>query len=312
MELLCPNCQQRVTVPDQFAGQVMKCPHCNNTFTTPSLAPTTASAFVPPPAPAAPVAAEPVAAPPASAPATADAVPAAHAPSPEPVTGDYRHRLGISLSPRVLPWIAVGALVIVFILTFFSWVGYYPGGIAVASQNAWQAAFGSYSYGANGLLIVYILFLLIALLAAVLVAVEGNVSIRLPAVVERLRPWRWALVSAITFLAFLFLVLQLLSGMNLVKSIRDDLEHSKAAAVVVNPAQIVQLHIKGLDEVTKAAGMAANKTEIEIALYMSAARYTWFLWASVWLTLLAAICAALTYFLSNRPARPLPRLELLW
>jgi hypothetical protein len=314
MELLCPNCQQRVTVPDQFAGQVMKCPHCTNTFTTPSLAPATASSFVPPAAPPTPVTAEPLPAV-SSAPAAAEAVPAVQATPSEPVTGDYRHRLAISLSPRVLPWIAVAALVIVFILTFFSWAGYYPGGISVATQNAWQAAFGSYSYdhdlakvpplsnaegkdqiqaGANGLLIVFIFIFLIALLAAIFAAAVRVMPVVLPAAVERLRPWFWAIVAAVTALAFLFLVLQLLSGFSLSNRIRERVE-----SIGANVAQT--------DNPT-----SKKEAEIETALRAGAARYACALWTSFWLMLLALICAALSYFLSRRISRPVPRLELMW
>ena len=39
-------------MPDQFAGQVMKCPLCSNTFTTPSLPPAPGPAYVAPPMPA--------------------------------------------------------------------------------------------------------------------------------------------------------------------------------------------------------------------------------------------------------------------
>src|SRR5207248_4457653 len=37
MELLCPNCQKKLTVPEQYAGQLMRCPMCQGTFTVPSL-----------------------------------------------------------------------------------------------------------------------------------------------------------------------------------------------------------------------------------------------------------------------------------
>ena len=229
----------------------------------------------------------------------------------EPGSGDYRHRLRIWFSPRVLPWIAVAALVIVFILTFFSWDGYYPGSIPVATQNAWQAAFGSASYAANGLLIVFILLFLIALLAAALAAALEILPIRLPAALERFRPWRWAIVSGITLLAFLFFILQLLSGMSLVNRIRDDFSKTAAAENAVLKA--VQIHVHSLDELAKAAGLTADKeAQAEAALHASAARYTCSLWCSFWLTLVAVICAALTYFLSRRTNRPLPRIELLW
>lgn len=54
MNLLCPNCQKMLTVPDHFAGQLMKCPLCDTTFTAPVLPAGTA---------ATPVAASPVTAP---------------------------------------------------------------------------------------------------------------------------------------------------------------------------------------------------------------------------------------------------------
>ena len=50
MNLLCPNCQKPLTVPEQYAGQPMRCPLCAGTFTVPALPQTPA----PPPAPAAP------------------------------------------------------------------------------------------------------------------------------------------------------------------------------------------------------------------------------------------------------------------
>src|SRR5438105_269211 len=37
MNLLCPNCQKMLTVPEQYAGQLMKCPLCSGTFTVPAL-----------------------------------------------------------------------------------------------------------------------------------------------------------------------------------------------------------------------------------------------------------------------------------
>ena len=37
MNLLCPNCQKMLTVPEQYAGQLMKCPLCSTNFTVPAL-----------------------------------------------------------------------------------------------------------------------------------------------------------------------------------------------------------------------------------------------------------------------------------
>src|SRR4051794_3266706 len=35
MNLLCPNCSRMLTVPDQYAGQIMRCPLCSGVFTVP-------------------------------------------------------------------------------------------------------------------------------------------------------------------------------------------------------------------------------------------------------------------------------------
>ena len=59
MNLLCPNCQKPLTVPEQYAGQPMRCPLCSGTFTVPALPASVASAAPvvaspPPPAPTPP------------------------------------------------------------------------------------------------------------------------------------------------------------------------------------------------------------------------------------------------------------------
>ena len=45
MNLQCPSCQKMLQVPEQYAGQLMKCPLCGGTFTLPAL-PAAASAWV--------------------------------------------------------------------------------------------------------------------------------------------------------------------------------------------------------------------------------------------------------------------------
>ena len=53
MNLLCPNCGKMLTVPEQYAGQLMKCPLCSGTFTVPALPPSGGGLDAPaPPQPA--------------------------------------------------------------------------------------------------------------------------------------------------------------------------------------------------------------------------------------------------------------------
>jgi hypothetical protein len=177
MNLLCPHCQKMLTVPEQYAGQPMKCPLCTNTFTVPALpqAPVTsvasanwtappppASSPSPPPAPAPTdfysVAAEPPTAPaprreervnfsPAPEPTRppfADKTPPAPAPPAPPPPAGYHRTSTLWVSPRVVPWIAPVCILLFFLLLFFPWVGMHPGGTQVYSQTGWGTAFGSY------------------------------------------------------------------------------------------------------------------------------------------------------------------------
>jgi hypothetical protein len=179
MNLLCPNCQKMLTVPEQYAGQLMKCPLCGGTFTVPALpqspvsAPETPAFNAPPPPTAPPLpplsspppdiygvkedpeppvpafhspAAEPTPAftpaGPPPPPVTSPAITTSPEPSVSPPAG-YTRTITIWFSDRVLQWVPAVALFLVFIFQFFPWVGVYPGGVPAATQTAWGAAFGS-------------------------------------------------------------------------------------------------------------------------------------------------------------------------
>jgi hypothetical protein len=154
MNLLCPNCQKMLTVPEQYAGQLMKCPLCAGTFTVPGL-PASTPAAPPPSPPTYPVQPEAPATSPTSAvtgsPSSSTAPPsAATAPTsaftgtpPPPSLPGGPFTFSIRLKPEVVQWIAPGALLFAFILMlFFPWIGVYPGGQAVAWQYAWEMPFG--------------------------------------------------------------------------------------------------------------------------------------------------------------------------
>src|SRR5262249_19574059 len=136
MELHCPNCQQKLNIPDQFAGQLMRCPLCNGTFQAPALAP---SATAPPPAPPPPAPSSPSpfslapeppppAAPPPPPPSPSYAPPPpSYVPEPPPAlrqeaplppSRDYIPCCVVYFSLRVMPWITVGSLALVFLFSF--------------------------------------------------------------------------------------------------------------------------------------------------------------------------------------------------
>jgi len=155
MNLLCPNCQKMLTVPEQYAGQLMKCPLCSGTFTVPGLPAAPPAAALPPPAetygvhpetPPSPSASPLTASPPTppltstastAPPSTITGTPPPPRPPGAPMT------FSIWFKPEVVRWVAPGALILCLIfMLFFPWLGVYPGGQAAAWQYAWQIPLG--------------------------------------------------------------------------------------------------------------------------------------------------------------------------
>jgi hypothetical protein len=199
MEIHCPSCQRRLTIPDQYAGQMMKCPLCNNTFQAPALAPVPAPATAPPP-PLPPVG---MTAPPPLPTSVRPEEPS----SPPSPPGDYVHHWHVWISPRVVPWVVLGLVVLVFVLTFFPWLRE----ITILETHDVQSAWGSFEHG-DGLLIVYDLLLVLLLLVSIPAAVVPLFAGSMPPGVRDLLKWRYVVVGGIALLSFLFLVLQLLMG----------------------------------------------------------------------------------------------------
>jgi hypothetical protein len=215
MELLCSQCQQRLTIPDQYAGQVMRCPLCNGTFTAPALTAT------PPPPPPPPVLAPEVvpAAPPLSSEAPRQGrdtglkpgpppIPSA-APSPPP--GDYAHTFKIWISPKVVPWIAPIGLFLVFLLTLFPWIRFVEefdvGSANVGSANAWGLGFGH----SDALIGLYVILLLLAFIAAVPSALISLRLIPAPPFVQQLGKWRPLIVGGVVLFTFLLFFMRYLN-----------------------------------------------------------------------------------------------------
>jgi hypothetical protein len=190
MNLLCPHCQQMLTVPEQNAGQAMKCPLCNQTFTVPALpsgpAPGPVLKDVPADIPLAPLPPEPEAkpsprptpqlaheepvyklateplrpAPPPLPPRREERVtaspprptpPPQPTPAPPPLPAGYQHTSTCQVNPQVVAWIAPAALFVVLVLWFVpSWVEASPGGYAVYTQRGFQTLWGGMSADAVG------------------------------------------------------------------------------------------------------------------------------------------------------------------
>jgi hypothetical protein len=228
MNLQCPNCQKMLNIDDKFAGQLMRCPLCDGTFTAPVLPATSPSGS---PSPSVPLAA------PVGSPSTATREEvfslAPSSPSPLPPPGsesksekqsatsvtdasasgslppdasDYRHRYIIWISPRVVPWIAPMALTLVFFLLFFPWrsvpstvVSLIPG--EPESQIGWAKLFSS------ALLVFYFLIYLLALAMAVGSLLLSLKVVPCPPQIQHLLPWKAVIIAAAVAFAYLLILI---------------------------------------------------------------------------------------------------------
>jgi hypothetical protein len=335
MNLLCPNCQKMLTVPEQFAGQLMKCPLCNGTFTVPSL-----PAAAPPPPPPEVFGVkdnEPAALPSASLtpPSTTATTTAPSAPPPPPPPplppGEYTHKSSIWFSPKVIQFIPAAALVLVFFLQLTPWVGFYLGSYAVVSQNAWGAAFASKSPEENDLkglfrwttekavkdgeeprvpVVAYppswspltVLYLLLYFLTAALTlacVVLPFVAVKLPPAVKPFLRWKWAVAFLFNLVLFVLLLLQLALGFGLETSVKNA-ESDRQAVLAKTHDKESPLPQKQMDAVVSDA--------------VSHVQITYFLELVVLLHLLTVICALLLFWLNQRETfnKPLPELSLRW
>jgi hypothetical protein len=322
-----------LTVPDEFAGQLMKCPLCTGTFTVPGLPGTASPPTTPvpdtytihpddatlPPPPAEPVLSSrepspslpPATTPPPPLPPSSPPVPSL---SPLPSEG-YRRAASLSINPRVLPWVAPACLILVFFLLFFNWVGLYPGGVPALTQNAWQAAFDldtrdpdvtpevpalkeqSLKPGVSVLTIFYVLlFILLVLPVTIASVVIDHVHLKLPPGVEKFLPWRWGIVAAANLVLFLFLGLQALLGFSLESRYTEWAEKE----------------VRGDSKETKNT-VDRKKDEVRKGRYLEDLRRTGWLYSVIILHLIAVISSILMFWLTQRgTSRPLPRMELRW
>jgi len=322
-----------LTVPEEFAGQLMKCPLCNGTFTVPGLpgaAPpspppqsetepdfyTIRQDPVPPPSPPAPPPLSSLEPPlsklePLSSTATTTTPPPPKSSLPPE---DYQRTLAVWFSPKVLPWMAPACLVLVFFLQLFDWDGLYPGGSPAVSGNAWAAAFGAYTVdgdlknlvpylqdekskpGVSVLTIFYLLLFFPTLIVTLASVVISMIQIKLPPQVEKLLPWRWGIVAAINLVLFFFLGLQLLLGFSLDSQYKEWVDKETKRLTKENPTTQERKTVE------------ARRGEL-----LEVPRHTFWLRLVVLLHLVAVLCAILMFWINQRGThRPLPKLELRW
>jgi hypothetical protein len=351
MNLLCPNCQKMLSVPEQYAGQLMKCPTCQGTFTVPNLpaggtsdligmtpgpAPSSGPPAVAPPPPDVygvqhePISMTPPPPPPPPPPQgfSSGSVPLPSQP-PDQLIG-YTHHSTVYFSERVLQFVPAVAAVLVFFLSFFAWVGLFPGGQTALTQSAWGIAFGGTGaddnlgpmnrikrtagvgswiskeeaksleddLGISFLMMLYLFLGFLTLLVSVAVVaypfLQGKVQI--PPVVLNLLPLRWAIVVGLHVLVFLLLLLQLVFTFPL---------ESKVSSVARSRYDALLKENSSSTAKADAAVMYGMITE--------EARRTYALETVVILHILAILSAGLVFWVDKRgPAYPTPKLEVAW
>ncbi len=246
------------------------------------------------------------------------AAPATAKPPPSTPSAGYERAYAVHLRPDIVAWVAPVALGLIVLLLFFPWVGVYPSGYGVYRQTAFQAIVGSFStdpvgdpvFGkqqeiadhtpANWFLMPLYILLVLAGLALSVVAILSKSQRRpltLPPALERIWPWRTALVGALGAAALLILLLLLLSGLSL--------ENGVKAAVDDR-----------LKKDYESAKTSEEKQKVEIRRGQDLGWYNlrstaWLGW--VILFQLGAIAGAgLELWLEKRGPRPPPRIEAQW
>ncbi|GEM_PF-4693663 len=241
MDLICPSCQKRLTIEDQYAGMVVQCPLCGGMLQAPVLlgtpppvpqvppAPQSMPAIMPvvPPVPSiSPMPMQPLAppAPPPPPPAPAPKPkritglpPVSAAPPPPPPPLDVAE---VVAEPLPTPSIRLGEYAksrrwhlrpdilewiapgCVIAVFFLSWFSWYVR--EDYSLNLWDLAFTMRGHSIYTFYTVVFMFL--ALPVAVIVCCLEKSWIPLPADLRPFWPWRSLIVGGMIALPFLFLL----------------------------------------------------------------------------------------------------------
>ncbi|HET6573549.1 MAG TPA: hypothetical protein VFG68_08105 [Fimbriiglobus sp.] len=255
---ICPHCLRTVELPDSTAGTVADCPRCRELIPVPaayvpSVDPNAGPAAPPPgyrPSPDPNL--ERSAVKPSSDPITLDRVDRTPPPAgraspwsasaayrPDSAPSGYEKTAALVLTPQGLAWIPAGCLTFIFLLTFFSWAGSYPGGVHLYSQTAWESMVKGYSVNplpdvtadaadidakmrTSWWMWPYMLVLLVTLATAWFerLVLRNTDPEQLPEPVREYWPQRFAILSTATGVLLLLLLFQSAVGFGLETAIR--------------------------------------------------------------------------------------------
>ena len=308
MRQICPACLKPVDVPDAAAGTDVPCPACGKVLAvprtyTPAVQEPSADRPAPPPGLVPP------------------APPAASLPAHAPVLSTSKS-CGITFGPGWLGWLPLACLLTCLVLTFFAWVGAYPGGVRILSQSMWDSLVGGLSayvpsdelqklevevaklVPTNWLMWPYFAALVAGtfLACAERVFREAPTVLGVPAVLGWLPgvwPHRFLLLSAVTALLLALLVFQSWRGFGLevaVKRIASEKYKDELAAAEVEPKTETKSNI-----VRVKIGQESSKFNVD---------HTTALKACLGLHALAFVGSLGGWWLSRRGSKAPPRLVL--
>ena len=223
-------------------------------------------------------------------------------------------RCSVTISPVWLDWIPIACLAGVLVLTLFNWVGTYPGGTRVYSQNPWFAAVGYISTNTlpeellldekyfeenvtgNRWLLAYLPLLIIAIAFGVLDrAVRNPTAANLPGLLASIWPQRFAAMTALTGLLLLLLLIQTWRGFGLETAVKQ---------------KVTDVYAKQIEE----ADVTPKKQKLTVMMGAELARYqlqgTTPLNAAIALHAIAFAAMLGRWWLHNRGTKPHPRVSL--
>jgi len=335
MRVFCPSCQEPVTIADELAGKATFCPLCKAAFTAPTLfSPPPAPLTAPAPATTPPVMHEPIYSleplPPAPVLPPTTIKPEPRLPPPPPAQPP--RTLAPSGSPKmfsivipadVIQWTAPAFLIVAVFTTFFSWNGAYPAGHGVYTQSAWGALTGDRTtdpvgdkvlkldpekpaddqvplkrqIDSNLLMIPYLMLLLLTAVLAVVSTTYPMLHLKLPPQVQKILPWRMAIVAGLALILTMLLAIQWARGFGLENAL------TRMAKAKVTET----LSERPTDEEIKTQEIREAKEVGSIRI-----RHTWWLRVALFAQIGAIFGAGFGFALSRRGERPSPRIDVTW
>jgi hypothetical protein len=227
----------------------------------------------------------------------------------------------LRLDPRPIHWLPLACFVLIFILSFFPWVRFAPGGYTLFVQSGWQAAFDGGSeeedllnrewaqlasdedpeefhkaLNVNGFTLLYLLLISFLTLPAALAApLLPYLPLKLPPAVKPYLPWRAGAVAVLALAGVFLLSLQMFFGFSAENQVRSRIEPR------------LEKERKALKD-QKDSRLVRQRIEMERALFLDSLRRTFWLTLVYLLQIAGMAAAALSLWLELRGRRPPVRL----